>query len=162
MTTKDEIEQLFRSNYRPMLVLANKMLHDEEAARDVVHDVFSSIFDKSLASVNTTYLLNAVRYLCLKQIRSFTIRERFVKSYSLEIDETEPDDWPNEEDIKKLNCIIDNHLSQKTRDVLKLKFIKHLKYKEIARELAISEVAVYKHLRHALTVLRQYFDNDER
>ena len=162
MTTKDEIEQLFRSNYRQMFILANRMLRDEDAARDIVHDVFSSLLHKSLDSVNTSYLLNAVRYLCLKQIRSLTIKERFIKSYSLDIDGIETDDWPNEDDIEKLNSIINTHLSQKNRDVLKLKFIQNLKYKEIAEKLSISEVSVYKHLRHALTVIRQYFKNDER
>lgn len=162
MTTKDEIEQLFRCNYKPMFILANRMLHDEDTARDIVQDVFSSILHNSLDSVNASYLLNAVRYLCLKRIRSETIRERFIKLYSLDIDEVESDDWPNEEGIEKLNNIIDNHLSQKNRDVLKLKFIQHLKYEEIAEKLSISETSVYKHLRHALTVLRQYFENDER
>ncbi len=162
MTTKDEIEQLFRNNYKLMFILANRMLHDEETACDIVHDVFSSILHNSIDSVNTSYLLNAVRYSCLKHIRSLSIRERFIKSYSLDIDEIESDDWPNEEDIEKLNSIIENHLSEKNRIVLKLKFIQHLKYKEIAERLSISEVSVYKHLRHALTILRQYFENDEK
>lgn len=162
MTTKNEIEQLFRSNYKQMFILANRMLHDEDAARDIVHDVFSSILNKSLDSINTSYLINAVRFLCLKQIRNLSLRERFIQSYSLDIDEAESDDWPNEEDIEKLNSIIDNHLSQKDREIIKLKFIQHLKYKEIAEKYSISEVSVYKHLRQAITILRQYFENDER
>lgn len=42
MTTKNEIEQLFRSNYKQMFILANRMLHDEDAARDIVHEVLIS------------------------------------------------------------------------------------------------------------------------
>ena len=162
MKTKDEIEQLFRSNYRPMLVLANRMLHDADAARDVVHDVFSSLLQQNLDFVNSSYLLNAVRFSCLKYIRARSLRERFRYFYSLDLDETEPDDWPDEEDMARLNDIITNYLPEKTRTILTLKFTQRLKYKDIAKELSISEVAVYKHLRQALTVLRQYFENDER
>ena len=162
MTTKDEIEQIFRNNYKPMFILANRILHDEDAARDIVHDVFSSVLGNSLDTVNSSYLLNAVKYGCLKYIRSLSIRERFIQSYSLDADEIENNEWPNEEDIDKLNHIIDNYLPEKTRLVLTLKFIRQLKYREIAEELSISEVSVYKHLRHAISILRQYFKDDER
>ena len=57
MAIKDEIEQIFRSNYRPMLVLAKQLLHDEDAARDIVHDVFASLLDENPPAVNTSYLL---------------------------------------------------------------------------------------------------------
>lgn len=43
MTTKSDIEQLFQSNYRAMLTLAIRLLHDLETARDIVHDVFESV-----------------------------------------------------------------------------------------------------------------------
>ena len=35
-----------------------------------------------------------------------------------------------------------------------------MSYREISTTLGISEVAVYKHLRHALDVLRQKFRNN--
>lgn len=138
------------------------MLHDEEVARDIVHDVFSSILHNNLDTINTSYLLKAVRFSCLKYIRSLSIQTRFIKSYSLYIEDIESDDWSNEEDLEKLKSIIENHLSEKNRYVLQLKFNQQLKYKQIAEKLSISEVAVYKHLHHALTILRQYFENDEK
>ncbi len=135
MMAKDETEKLFRNNYKPMFILANRMLHDGDTARDIVHDVFSSILQDSSDSVNTSYLLNAVRYSCLKHIRSLSIRERFIKSYSPDVDEIESDYRPDEEDIAKLNRIIENHLSEKTRCVLRLKFILHLTYKKMTYDI---------------------------
>lgn len=159
---KDEIEQIFRGNYNVMLILANRLLHDREAACDVVHDVFATLLDVSVSSVNTSYLLNAVRYACLKRMRSLSVRERFLKFYSLDINEIESCDWPEEEDVIKLNDVIDRFMPEQTRRILKLKFNGRLTYKEIAEELSVSEVTVYKHLSQALSILRQHFNCNER
>ena len=50
MTTKSDIEQLFRSNYTAMLTLAIRLLHDTDTARDIVHDVFESVLSENLKS----------------------------------------------------------------------------------------------------------------
>ena len=49
MTTKSDIEQLFQSNYRAMLTLAIRLLHDPETARDIVHDVFESLLSAAMS-----------------------------------------------------------------------------------------------------------------
>lgn len=46
MTTKSDIEQLFQSNYRAMLTLAIRLLHDPETARDIVHLTSSTCHPK--------------------------------------------------------------------------------------------------------------------
>lgn len=158
MTITDEIEQLFRSNYKAMLVLANRLLRNEEVARDVVHDVFASLLtDKDLSSVTPAYLLTAVRFACLKHIRSLSVHERFSKLYALDNSEMEDKPWQEEEDVEKINDIIERHLPERSRRVIRLRFSDHMTYREIADELSISEVAVYKHLRHAIDILRHYF-----
>lgn len=162
MTNKEEIEKVFRGNFRQMFGLANRMLHDEDAARDVVHDVFASLLESRLSAVNTSFLLRAVRYACLKHIRSLSVRERFVMAYSLDCETTESESWPSDEDVARLNDVIDRKLSPRTREVLRLKYVGLLKYREIAERLSISEVAVYRHLHQAISVLRQNFNKNER
>ena len=76
MMTTDDIEQLFRSNYKEMLILAKRLLHDEESARDIVHDVFASLLSGNVKTATTAYLLNGVRFACLKHIRHLSVRER--------------------------------------------------------------------------------------
>lgn len=158
MTTKSEIEQLFRSNYSTMLTLAIRLLHDADTARDIVHDVFESVLSENLSTVTPAYLLTGVRFAALKYLRSLSLRERFNNLYALDLDEIEDDEWPAPEDVARLNELIDQSLTMQDRRVVKMRFIERMTYDEIAGQLGISEVAVYKHLRHAMDVLRQNFN----
>ena len=49
-------------------------------------------------------------------------------------------------------------LTPQTRKVLDLRFRQKLKYREIATELGISEVAVYKHLAQGIRKIKQKFN----
>ncbi len=158
MTTKSDIEQLFRSNYTAMLTLAIRILHDADTARDIVHDVFEPVLSEDLSTVTPAYLLSGVRFACLKYLRSISLRERFNNLYALDIDEIEDEEWPDPEDVARLNELIDQSLTTQDRRVVKMRFNERMSYGEIAGQLGISEVAVYKHLRHAMDVLRQKFN----
>ena len=158
MTTKSDIERLFRSNYPAMLTLAIHLLHDADTARDIVHDVFESVLSENLAEVTPAYLLTGVRFACLKYIRNLSQRERFINLYALDLDEIEDDEWPDPEDVARLNELIDQSLTEQDRRVVRMRFTDRMPYSEIAAQLGISEVAVYKHLRHAMDVLRQKFN----
>ena len=62
MATKKDIERLFKANYAVMLRLATAILHDRDAAVDVVHEVFESLLvSRSSADVDSAYLLRATR-----------------------------------------------------------------------------------------------------
>lgn len=159
MTTKEDIEQLFRSHYRAMFILANRMLHDSDTSRDIVHDIFAGLLSGRFERVTPSFLMTGVRMACLKHIRSLSSRERVRHLYVLDFEEAENDIWPDDEDVAKINAIIDL-LPEQTRRVVKLRFCSRLKYSEIAEELSVSEVSVYKHLRHAINVIRQKFNNE--
>lgn len=87
MAKKDEIELLFRNNYKGMLTLAVRLLHNEEAARDIVHDVFAAILAGKAEYATPAYLLTGVRLACLKYIRSLSTRERLNKLYAVDLHE---------------------------------------------------------------------------
>lgn len=158
MTTNSDIEKLFRSNYAAMLTLAIRLLHDTDIARDIVHDVLESVLSENLSIVTPAYLLTGVRFACMKHIRSLSLRERFKNLYALDLDEIEDDKWPDPEDVARLNELIDQSLTVQDRRVVKMRFNERMSYDEIAGQLGISDVAVYKHLRHAMDVLRQNFN----
>lgn len=163
MTKRNEIERLFRSNYAAMLTLASRLMHDRDMARDIVHDVFAALLADSPETVTAAYLLKGVRYACLTHMRNMSLRNRLNQFYAIDINEIADDDeWPDDEDVIRLNSIIDSHLPVQCRRVVRLRFTSRLTYKEIAEELGITEVAVYKHLRHAMNVLRQKFNENER
>lgn len=158
MTTNSDIEKLFRDNYMSMLTLAIHLLHDADTARDIVHNVFESVLSEHLSTVTPAYLLTGVRFACLKHLRSLSLRERFNNLYALDLDEIEDDEWPDPEDVARLNELIDQSLTVQDRRVVKMRFKERMSYDEIAGQLGISEVAIYKHLRHAMDVLRQNFN----
>lgn len=154
MTTTNEIEQLFRTHYTAMHRLAMLILRDEDAARDIVHDVFESLLHAGQTNVPDIYLLRAVRNRCLNYLRGLSTKERILEIYSLDEKEIDDEEWPDDIIIAKIHSAVANDLTDACRRVVELRFTYEKTYKEIAASLGISEVAVYKHLRHAIDVLR--------
>lgn len=161
MMTKNDIEQLFRSNYAAMLTLACRLVHDEDVARDIVHDVFATLLSTDLLSVTPAYLLRSVRNGCLNHIRNHSTRQRINGLYAIDLTEIDDGTWPDYDMIERLHSIVDQRLSEQCRKVVSMRFTQDMSYKEISQALGISEVAVYKHLRHALVVLRQNLIDNE-
>lgn len=161
MMTKDNIELLFRAHYRKMLILANTLMHDEEAARDIVHDVFASILTGKAQTINEAYLMGGVRFACLNRIRNLSVEERIKKLYAIDCDDVENEDWPDEEIIASLRKVIDRELPEMTGRIVRLRFYDRMQYKEIAGLLSVSEVTVYKHLHHAVDVIRKKLKDHE-
>ena len=157
MATMKEIERLFKANYAVMLRLASAIVHDPDAAGDVVHGVFESLLvSGSAAPVDTPYLLRSVRNRALNHLRDLDVRQRVAGLYALdaETDGAGPDvDMP---DYGKLAELIAERLTPQTARVVRLRFYQGRKYAEIADALGISEAAVYKHLRQAVETLRSF------
>ncbi len=157
MTTKDNIEQLFKEHYSQMWLLAMRLIRDDAAAKDIVHDAFASLLSDNFPKqdFSATYLLSAVRNRCINHIRHLSVRQRFCQIYAKNAEEAiENEDWPDEETLALLNSAVAN-LSEACGRVVRLRFTDGMSYKQIASTLNISEVAVYKHLRHAIDVLRE-------
>lgn len=160
MTKTSEIERLFRAHYAAMHRLAMLILRDEDVARDIVHDVFESLLTTGGADVSGSYLLRAVRNRCLNHLRGISVSERFCAIYPFDEKEIDDEDWPDDDTIALIHSTIANDLSDSCRRVVGMRFSEGMRYREIADALDISEVAVYKHLRHAIDVLRQKFSQN--
>ena len=155
MTKIDDIENLFRTHYTSMYRLAMLILRDENVSKDIVHDVFEALLVSGKTDVAKAYLLTAVRNRCLKHIRSLSAKERFKEIFSIGEEEILSEEWPDEEIIGLIQKTIANDLTESCRKVVNLRFAESKSYQEIADTLGISTVAVYKHLRHAIDVLRK-------
>ncbi|MCM1137446.1 MAG: sigma-70 family RNA polymerase sigma factor [Duncaniella sp.] len=155
MTQTSDIEKLFRIHYVAMHRMAMLILHDEDAARDIVHDVFEALLQGGRMDVSPQYLMTSVRNRCLNYLRSLTAKERFSELYALDEHEIEAERWPDDETIELIHSTVANDLTEACRRVVEMRFINGKSYKETAFILGISEVAVYKHLRHAIDLLRQ-------
>ncbi len=154
MKTNDDIARLFRMHYAAMYRLAMMILRDDSASSDIVHDVFEALLVAGRSDASAAYLLTAVRNRCLKHIRSLSVEDRFKEIYSIDTQIISDGDWPDSAIIEMIRSAVDNDLSDACRRVVDLRFAEGRSYQEIADTLGISKVAVYKHLRHAIDVLR--------
>ena len=152
----DEIERLFRTHYARMHRLGVAILHDSDLARDVVHDIFASLLKApDLSAVTSGYLMLAVRNRCLNHIRDCGIRYRIMARYLLDNGEYVGEKWPDEETIASIYSIIRSDISPQARRIMELRFSQEMPFARIAAEMGISETAVYRHLSHALRIIRQ-------
>ena len=156
MTNRNDIETLFKANYPQMRRLARALLHDDDSARDIVHDVFESLLNsKNQALFSTAYLLSSVRNRCLSQIRDKGIHDRILNLYFCEMEEYDAEKWPDDETIARIYQIIKSELTPQCRRIMELRFINGLSFANVAENLGIIENAVYKHVRQALVIIRK-------
>lgn len=159
-------EKLFRENFTKAYYLALRILHDEEASKDVVSDAFELVWRKLQGSEVdnvTSYLLTTVRNVCLDYIRKQDIRSRYVQASMqvADIMSNNPDRVDvQEEKIKAIMQALEE-LTPRTQQIVRLCYVEHKKYREVATELNISESAVKKHIMQALSYMRQKFRSNQ-
>lgn len=164
MLEKEETARLFQRCYDRLLLLSEGYLNDHEEARDVVSDAFARIADGSLQLPQDnpeSYLLVCVRNKCLSRIRHLSVRERLKRHLTMETERLTPVE-AEEDRLQELMAYAEQTLTPQTWRIFLLRFDDGLKYREIATQLSISEVSVYKHLAHALRQLRNHFKIETR
>ncbi len=160
-------EALFRNNYSKAYYFALRILHDDDASKDVVADAFELVYRKlqkeEIDKVDS-YLLRTVRNVCLDYIRKQDIRNRYVLSSMKNAESVSNytfDHWDiHEEKIQAIMNALDK-LTPRTQQIVRLCYVEHKKYREVAAELSISESAVKKHIMQALSYMRQKFKHLE-
>lgn len=164
MLEREETERLFQRCYSRLLHLAENFLNDREEARDIVSDVFARVADGSvqLPQENPeSYLLVCVRHQCFSHIRHLSVRERLKRRLTMDTEPLTPVET-EEDRLQELMAYAEQTLSPQAWRVFMLRFDDGLKYREIASQLSISEVSVYKHLAQALRQLRNHFKSETR
>ena len=159
---RQSFEKLFKDNYSKAYYLALRILHDDEASKDVVSDAFELVWRKlkheEVDNVSS-YLLKTVRSACLDYIRKQDIRSKFVQASMRDIETKTPifETWDIHEE--KIQAIMDTleELTPRTQQIVRLCYVERKKYREVAMELGISESAVKKHIMQALSYMRQKF-----
>lgn len=143
-----------------LMVHAYKKLGDFEEAKDVVQDIFSSLWN-SHADVPLTrnlpgYLYTLTRNKILNLIEHKNVEQRYASSFT---DMVKEQNYVTDLAIreKEMNAIIEREidaLPPKMKEVFLLSRRKHLSHKEIAEQLDISEYTVKNHIKAALKILR--------
>lgn len=153
------LEKLFRQHHARLLAEARAMLYDDAEAQDVVSELFAELL-RRLPEVEAgrelAYLCESVRNRCRNVLARKTLTERVTHLYALEQQTATEDE--EKERLDRLQAFIRTGLTEAQRRVFQLRFGEELKYREIAAELGISEVAVYKHLVAAITRIKNHFN----
>lgn len=159
---RNQIEHLFKIHYARMYSLAVALLHDNDLAHDIVHDVFFTLLNATSGQcVSEGYLLKAVRNRCLNHIRDCEIHQRIARLYFLDNAEYDTEKWPDDEIIARIYSLIHNDISPKARLIMELRFSDGLPFARIANSMGISETAVYRHLSNALIFIRKKLNENE-
>ena len=157
--TQATLETLFKEHHARLLAEARAMLYDAEEARDVVSELFTELLQRQPAveaGHELAYLCKSVRNRCRNVLARKSLTEKVTHLYALEQDtQTEEEET---ERLNRLQAFIRTSLTEGQQRVFQLRFGEERNYREIAAELGISEVAVYKHLVAALSRIKKHFN----
>lgn len=139
---------------------AYKWMSDREEAKDIIHELFSDLWDRHRSIIFSTtlsgYLYASVRNKILNRVAHKKVASNYVNSLQEYINrgEAQTDHLVRENQLK---AIIEKEISNlplKMREVFELSRKAGISHKEIAQQLDISEQTVRKHIQHALKILR--------
>lgn len=150
-----EFESLYTHCFPPAMRLAMSLLHEEEEARDVVHEVFLKLWESGGRVTNPqAYVMRSVRNSCLNSIEKHDARERIRRRLTLEPPPAEEDlEWRNEEVMAAIRLL----LTAREREMVGKIYSEGMSYKETAASLGVSVSAVNKNIVAALKKLRNHF-----
>lgn len=154
-------ERLYRDSVLLLTNQAYKIVKDEEVTKDILQDVFVSLYMKRLdlpEDLNIMgYLSNAVKYKVSSHIRdklSKAPHHLTLLRQQQQAELTQADPYDNKVLQQQIQTGIDS-LPEKCRQAFILNHYERLSYKAIAQEMGISVKTVEKHISKALQVLRR-------
>jgi len=150
---------------RYALILLNHAYNktrDREEAKDIVHEVFATLWarhqDFNCHSNLSGYLYAAVRNNIINQVVHKDVKGKYLASIAQFINNNNnqiiTDHLVREH---QLSSIIEKEIAElppKMREVFELSRKQHFSHKQIAEKLEISEQTVSKHVTNALRILR--------
>lgn len=154
--------EIFGRYKGPLYIFAYKRLGSREEVRDIVQDVFLSLWQRhgeiSLSAGLGTYLHAAVRNKVLDTLSRRKLSQRYIDSFNSFKALAANDSTDHLLRHRELAAVIDREvqaLPAKMRRVFELSRKEGYSRKQIAQELGLSEQTVKSHMQHALKILRE-------
>ncbi|MCR4603932.1 MAG: sigma-70 family RNA polymerase sigma factor [Prevotella sp.] len=161
MTDKQTFERIFRTHYHGMFCLARRMLRDEALSKDVASDVFAQLLHSKAdlkAETLQAFLMTNVRHRCINLLIHRQKETTAITGLKASMAVSDDDQQTiAQEQYEALHHFIDEKLPPLSQQVIRLRYERGLKYREIAQVLNISEVSVYNHLSKSLWQMKEYF-----
>lgn len=149
--------EIYCRYWKPMLKIAWSYNQRAEAAKDVVHDVFISLWErKSIPNEDNLpgYLATAVKFQCFKIYQKELRRSQLA---SENVNFNEQVDYEAEWDAAFTRDLIDNiveEMPSQCKLIFRYSRIEGLSNREIAQKINISEKGVENTLGRALKIIR--------
>lgn len=141
---KAAFQLLFEAFYRSLCFFATKIIHDPNAAEDIVQDVFINFWKHDLKTFPNfktvkTFLYNSVQNRSLNYLRDMEIQRRNYQQLDLHEDEDEHYMYQQirSEVVAEIFAAIEE-LPEKCREIFKMSYIENQEEKEIAAQLNVS------------------------
>lgn len=151
---------IFDRFYGLLFIHACKTIHDKEEAKDVVQELFETLwmrresisFEQSLSA----YLYAAIRNRIINRISHRQVENKYIDSLRDFIDrDTYMADYRlREREIKRIVEREISSLPAKMKEIFELSRKDYLSYKQIAVKLQLSEHTVRTHVKKALRILK--------
>ncbi len=156
-----EFEELFKANYSRLFYCAFDWVEDDEAAKDIVSELFSEVwnqYERLRGEQIEAYLYRSVKNRCINYVRHKMVEARYQEMY-LSMKETvmEEDETEREEQLKRIEEVMENFTAQ-TRFIFEQCYFEGKSYKEMAALLNVSVSAVHKHMNKAFAAFRNAFN----
>lgn len=156
---------LFNEFYRPLSVFATGYVNDMETAREIIQDLFVTIYENRKSLVISTslrsYLFQAVRNRCLNHIKHLHVKRKHLDQISVEQESTEDlEARIMETELEHRIFKIVDGLPPKCQEIFRMSRVNGLSNKEIAEKFQISIRTVETQISNALKVLRKKLGED--
>ena len=152
--------ELFRRYRDPLYFHARRMLGDNDQAKDIVQDLFASIWSKRdtlvIPVAVNNYLYGSVRNRILDYIAHQKVISRYTESFDLFLEKgvSSTDDLVREKELTRIIETEISRLPEKMREIFEMSRNGELSYKQIAIQLNLSEHTVKKQAQRAIKILR--------
>ena len=155
-------DDFFRQYYVPMVIFADRTLHDRHASENVVQDAFVKLWQqydaKSRHGELKNYLFLMVRNRLIDELRRRKVEQRYIAEAADVASESVTDHVFEMELYEQLYAAIEQ-LPRKNAEVMRLKLM-GMSNEDIADRLGIKYEPVHSHLRHGVAALRKKFDKN--
>lgn len=153
-------ELVFHKYYASLCFFANKFVKDEEAAKDVVQEVFIRFYEKEVNFPNLlalkSFLFNCVHNKALNYLEKIHIRTAIQEKLPQpESEETEYFHHQIEAEIFEQIFATIEELPAECRRIFKMSYIEHLDIPEIMRRLNVAESTIKTQRQRAKKFLRE-------
>jgi RNA polymerase sigma-70 factor (ECF subfamily) len=152
---------LYERFWESMYVKSFSILQDKNKAKDIVQEVWISVWERRNSIENNNikgYLFTALRYKIYNEFRNANHKnvliQDFIKFYQLDNSSNNTEDEINFNETQYLISSSVQKLPKKCKEVFELSRYDGLKNNEIAQKLSISQRTVETHISNALKFLK--------